>query len=235
MNQRQALISVILAAIAYAICILAQGFPKWSVGQPFSLFPADTYSIIECVGFVSGVVGVYLMLIQSPINFPVGLIWAFSYAYYFYVVANHLGEGTIMLITAGYLIQGWIKWSKGIDSKELPVTTIGKKDFIILAITVLAGWPIVTFIVTAFQGQYPVIDALTTVLSLGAQYLTNKKVLQTWIVWMIANLVYIPLMFHRGYYPSGILYLIFLVMAFFAYAEWKKSLDQSTKKMASSI
>lgn len=233
MTKKQAVISLLIAIASYVVCILAQGYPLWSTGQAFPLVPSDTYSIVESIGFTSGVVGVYLMLIQSVYNFPVGLIWAVAYAYYFYVVARHLGEGTIMVITAGYLIHGWINWSRGVKNDNLPVSTINKKQLILLAITVFAGWPVVTAIVTFFQGQYPVIDALTTVLSLGAQYLTNRKVIQSWVVWIIADLVYVPLMFYRGYYPSGILYMIFLVMAFFAYSEWKNSMLNQEKVEAS--
>ncbi len=225
MNQRLLSISLLLAAVAYLLCIVAQGFPLWSTGQPFPLIPGDFWSIVECIGFVTGIVGVYLMVVQSPWNFPVGLCWAVAYALFFFLEARHLGEGAVMVVTAGYLLHGWWNWTRGIKDSPLQVRRANKSDYLVLAATVLLGWPLVWWAVTALQGKFPAIDSLTTVLSLAAQYFTNRKIFENWYVWIAADLVFIPLMATRGYYPSAILYTVFLAMAFWGIKNWKSNIQ----------
>ena len=98
--------------------------------------------------------------------------------------------------------------------------------------SLVIGWPLVWWAVTALQGKFPAIDSLTTVLSLAAQYFTNRKIFENWYVWIAADLVFIPLMAHRGYYPSAILYTVFLAMAFLGLKQWKQSMNS---KSASSL
>jgi nicotinamide mononucleotide transporter len=43
------------------------------------------------------------------------------------------------------------------------------------------------------QDSAPFWDALTTVLSIVAQYMLNKKFLENWYCWILADIIYIPL------------------------------------------
>lgn len=222
-KQRELWISLGLAVASYLVCIVAQGFPLWSVGQAFSLVPTDVWTRVECLGFVSGVVGVYLMVKESVWNYPVGLIWAVAYALFFFLEAKHYGEATVMVVSVGYLLMGWRNWLRGIGDEGVAVRRISGREMWVVGGTVLLGWPAVYFVVSAMQGAYPLVDSLTTVLSFGAQYLTNRKVLESWWVWIVADLVYLPLMAYRGYYPSAILYGVFLVMAVVGLRAWRRS------------
>lgn len=227
MKKSRVLISLLLAAAAYLLCIVAQGFPLWSTGQPFLLVPADVWSIVECIGFVAGIVGVYLMIVESPWNFPVGLCWAVAYALFFFFEARHLGEGAVMVVTAGYLLHGWWNWTRGVKESPLAVQKADKTDYFVLAATVVLGWPLVWSVVSRLQGNYPAIDSLTTVLNLGAQYFTNHKRLESWYLWMLVNILFTALMLHRAYYPTAILYTIFLLMAVVGLKHWKETTSSS--------
>lgn len=226
--------ATLIGAASYLICILAQSLP---LGLPIQPFPTDLYNRIELIGFVSGVVGVYLVIKQSPLNYPVGLIWAIAYAYYFFAEAKQYGDVFVMLVTAGYLIDGWIKWSsnplpsgEGLregNSASLPITDIQPKNWIIIGLTPLIFIPLLATILQAVKGQFVWIDAATTMFGLLAQYLTNRKIFQSWHFWIITNLIYIPLFFYRQYYPTAILYIIFLIMAFVGMAQWRASMNQT--------
>ncbi|MBL8067357.1 MAG: nicotinamide mononucleotide transporter [Armatimonadetes bacterium] len=223
MTARQMWISLGLAALATLVCILAQGIPNLATGKPILWFPQDLYSQVELIGFVTGVVGVYLMVVESTWNYPVGLIWAVGYGWYFFQM-RHFGEATTMLISAGYLVDGWIKWSRGTTADELPVTLLKKHHWVVIGITLAIVIPLLICLLTEVHGAYVYWDATTTALSLTAQYLTNRKVFQSWFFWIFANIVIIPVFIYRGWYPTAVLYSIFTVMAFVGIREWRRSL-----------
>ncbi|MFM9873321.1 MAG: nicotinamide riboside transporter PnuC [Fimbriimonadaceae bacterium] len=217
-------VSLILALASYVVCILAQAIPNFLAKTPPLLFPTDQYNQIELVGFTAGVIGVYLMVKESAWNYPIGLIWAVAYGWYFYSVARHLGEATVMIINAGYLIDGWIKWARKTDQPNLPITNLKRHHWIVIGITLLIVIPVLIKLLIEFRGNYVYFDAATTTLGLTAQYLTNRKVFQCWYFWIAANIVIIPVFIIREYYPTAILYSIFTVMAFIGINQWRKSM-----------
>lgn len=223
MDARRIGVCLTLAAAATLVCIAAQGIPNLLAGQQALWFPQDLYSQIELVGFVSGVVGVYLMVVESTWNYPVGLIWAGGYGWYFFQM-RHFGEATSMLISAGYLIDGWIKWGRRVDMPNLPVVLLKKRHWVVIGITLAIVIPLLIWLLTEVHGAYVYWDATTTALGLTAQYLTNRKVFQSWLFWIGANIVIIPVFVYRGWYPTAILYTLFTVMAFFGIREWRRSL-----------
>lgn len=223
MTARQVWISLGLAVLSTLVCIFAQAFSNLISEQPILWFPQDLYSQIELVGFVAGVVGVYLMVIESTWNYPVGLVWAIGYAWYFFQM-RHFGEATTMLISAGYLIDGWIKWSRGANADELPVTLLKRHHWMVIGITLVIVIPLLIWLLTEVHGAYVYWDATTTALGLTAQYLTNRKVFQSWFFWIFSNIVIIPVFIYRGWFPTAVLYLIFTAMAFVGIREWRRSL-----------
>ncbi len=219
---RRILVSFLLAAAAYAVCVLAQGYPQWSRGEAFALFPTETGSVMELVGFVTGIVGVYLMVVQSWVNYPVGLVWVVGYAWFFFAEARQYGDFFTMLVTGGYLLHGWRSWARKADSVEgLPVVRIERRHWLVLALTPVVFVPALAGVLTAVKGSFVWLDSLTTCLSLMAQYLTNRKVYESWWFWIVADVVYVGLFAYRGYYASMVLYAVFTVMAVVGMRAWR--------------
>ena len=70
----------------------------------------------------------------------------------------------------------------------------------------------------------PYLDALTTIFSFFATYLETKKILSTWIYWIIINGLTISLYFTKGLDIYSALSVIYFVMSFVGYFKWKKTL-----------
>ena len=66
----------------------------------------------------------------------------------------------------------------------------------------------------------PFWDALTTALSLAAQWLLNSKQLENWYFWIAADAVYVPLYFAKALNLTGIVYALFLGMCLFGLRSW---------------
>ena len=73
-------------------------------------------------------------------------------------------------------------------------------------------------------------DALTTSISLASQWLLNRKRLESWIGWIVVDVIYIPLYVYKELYLTAALYAIFLIMAIMGLRAWYASwLEQENR------
>jgi nicotinamide mononucleotide transporter len=54
-------------------------------------------------------------------------------------------------------------------------------------------------------------------------FMANKKI-ESWIFWIVGDLITIPLYAYRGLGMLSLQYLIFIILAIQGYNQWKKSL-----------
>lgn len=70
----------------------------------------------------------------------------------------------------------------------------------------------------------PFPDAATTAFSLVAQWMTTRKWLENWLVWIAVDAVYAAMYVSQRRYPMAGLYAAFLVLAIFGFREWRASM-----------
>ncbi|MGH9942745.1 MAG: nicotinamide riboside transporter PnuC, partial [Pyrinomonadaceae bacterium] len=78
-----------------------------------------------------------------------------------------------------------------------------------------------TLALRSMHGSAPLLDAVTTLLSLAAQYLLNRKFIENWYVWIAADLIYIYLYASKGLHLTAILYFIFLCLCVAGLISWR--------------
>ena len=181
---------------------------------------------MEWVAAVSYLWSVWLLANNKPLGWWIGLIGTLLYIWIFYVVWLP-GE---MLIQAYFLLTSlcgiWI-WLRGGDkSTEKPVEHITKPIFIISSIVFILGWAGFYWLFSAMEGKVPFWDSFTTIVSFIAQYFLVKRYVESWHLWLIVDVVYVPLYASRGLYVTAGLYAIFLFLAYRGLknfqAEWIK-------------
>jgi nicotinamide mononucleotide transporter len=128
----------------------------------------------------------------------------------------------VLYIILGF--QGWYLWLRGGKNKSaLQVSRVSKTELVILLLITLVATYALTLYLQSIQDAAPFWDALTTVLSIVAQYMLNKKFLENWYSWILADIIYIPLYAYKQLYLTSIVYLIFLVMCCFGFRAWQRS------------
>ena len=79
-----------------------------------------------------------------------------------------------------------------------------------------------TSLLTRVNDSAPFWDALTTVLSLIAQFMLTRKLFENWFVWITADVIYVGLYIYKDLYLTSILYAIFLAMCVAGAIQWRR-------------
>ncbi len=181
----------------------------------------------ETLGFVTGAACVYLVVQQNIWNFPLGI----ANNIFFLVLFSQsrlFGDAALQIVYIALGIQGWYQWLRGgANRTSLKISKISIRLFLIVcAVIPFATWGLV-ILLRAISGAAPVPDALTTVLSLAAQFLLNRKVLENWWFWIVADVIYIYLYLIRGLHLTAVLYGIFLCLCIAGFLTWRRSEKQA--------
>ncbi len=197
------------------------------LGSWFNIIPM---SLIEDLGFITGALTVWLIVVQNIWNWPIGIANAIFFIVLFFQAKLFADMGIQFLyIILGFL--GWYWWLRGGKNKTaLKVSRISKKELALLFTIGVILTYFMSVYLTKIHDSAPFLDALTTAMSLIAQYMLTKKFLENWYVWISADIIYIFLYIYKDLYLTGILYFIFMVMCVLGLKEWKKSLSARYEK-----
>lgn len=191
-------------------------------GQPSSL--------LEVVGIITGLLGVWLTIRKNILCFPVGIINVSIYAFMFSSDGVRLyADAILQCIYLVLLIYGWIQWKKSRKTFDTPVTTLKKITTKLIYISFLAFISLGFFLNQFTNASLPWLDSALTVLSLVAQWMVARKLIANWIIWIIVNAVYVPLYIYKGLPLTSLLYFVFLLLAIKGFVNWKS--DSNTKQL----
>jgi nicotinamide mononucleotide transporter len=74
------------------------------------------------------------------------------------------------------------------------------------------------------DASLPYWDSFTTGGSLVAQYLLMRKRLENWLLWILVDIIYVPILWYKQLYPTSGLYALYLALAVYGYIEWRRAL-----------
>jgi nicotinamide mononucleotide transporter len=182
----------------------------------------DAVSYAEILGFATGAACVWLTVRNRISNFPVGIANSAFFLVLFLAARLYADAGLqVVYIVLGFV--GWWQWLYGGAARG--TRRIERAGTTSLATCVLfvvvATWGL-TELLRAVDDVAPFWDALTTALSLAAQYLLNIKKIETWFFWIAADLIYIPLYATKRLDLTAIVYALFLLMCLRGLVEWQR-------------
>ena len=183
-------------------------------------------SLIEVFGFITGAVCVLLVVEQNIWTFPVGIANNVFFIILFLTVRLY-GDMGLQFIYIALALHGWYQWLwGGANRTPLRVSRMPWREGVWLAIFGAGATAGMTVYLTAIHDSAPFLDALTTVLSLIAQYLLNRKRLENWLVWIVADIIYIGLYAHKDLYLTAVLYAVFIGMCIAGIRSWMKAMRE---------
>ncbi|ACB75458.1 nicotinamide riboside transporter PnuC [Opitutus terrae] len=177
-------------------------------------------------GFATGGVCVWLVVRQHVWNWPVGLVNNVFFGVLFWRTQLYADMG-LQAVYFALGVYGWANWLYGgVNRTELRITRTSRGEWLMLALFVPAGTWALRFVLIEVNGAAPFWDALTTMLSLAAQYLLSRKRLENWAFWIAADVIYVPLYLSRGLALTALLYAVFLGMCLVGVRAWWRSFQQ---------
>ena len=181
------------------------------------------FDITEVLGFVSGALCVWLTVKENVWNFPISIANNIFFIVLF-LQARLFADTGLQVVYIVLEILGWYWWLRGGHNRTALVvgrTTALTAGF--LTVLGIACTVAMTVFLTSIADSAPFWDALTTVLSLIAQYMLTRKLLENWYVWMTADVIYVALYIYKGLYLTTVLYGVFFVMCIAGILHWRRS------------
>lgn len=169
---------------------------------------------MEAVAVVASAWSVWLLARNLAAGWWVGLVGVSAYAVVFVEqrLFAEVGLQAVYFVTSLQAL--WI-WLRGGERRtERPVTRLPRNwrgpTLVALALSTAA----LVALLTWARGAAPLLDALVTTLSLAAQVYLMLRYVESWHLWVLVDVISVPLYAWRGLYLSSALYVVFGVMAY---------------------
>ncbi|HZY82518.1 MAG TPA: nicotinamide riboside transporter PnuC [Cyclobacteriaceae bacterium] len=191
-------------------------------------------SYLEFFGVVAGGVAVWLSARAHIWSWPIGIINVILFFFLFYQAQLYPD----MFLQVFYFVTnvvGWWRWAnprKGEEDlkKELKVSRLTRNEIILCCFVGIGG----TLALGAFAARLhefvpsifslpsaaPFQDSFITVVSIVAQYYLLQKKLESWILWLLVDILATYVYFSRDLWFSSLLYFLFCIVAMYALWNW---------------
>ncbi len=215
-------------------------------------------SCAEVVGFITGVLNVWLVTRENIWSWPVGIVNAAFYIVVFAQAGLYSDTG-LQAVYLGLSAYGWWHWASAgttsavTDSAEsvspgaaspgptssrrpaansttaLPVTRTTARLTLRLLGVGLALWLLLSVITSQIpNAKLPWFDSALVAASLVAQWMMTRKLRECWIVWIAVDALYVGLFILRGLHLTAVLYFAFFLLAILGLVQWTRSARRST-------
>jgi nicotinamide mononucleotide transporter len=191
-------------------------------------------SYLEFFGTVAGAVAIWLSAKALVLNFAVGIINTILFAVLFYQVQLYPDMFLYMFFFVTNLV-GWWRWTHPkefeADRKhELRVSFMNRKTLVVIFFVGIAG----TFVFGSFAeniheifpvvfpkpSAFPYLDSFVAVMSVTTTFLMINKKIESWIFWIIIDVVATGMYFAKGIKFVALEYLVFCFIAAFGLHNW---------------
>jgi nicotinamide mononucleotide transporter len=192
----------------------------WFNAAAFHLFGAPT-SWGELLGFVTGLWTVWLTVRQHIANWPIGIANVLLLLAVFWS-AGLYGDAGLQVVYVVLGFYGWWQWRfGGTGRSERHVRGTTANEWIGQAVAGVVLVALLWYFLDRFtDSTVPFADAVTTALSLLATFGQSRKLIESWWLWIAADVVYIPLYGYKHLWLTAILYVVFAALCVVGLRAW---------------
>lgn len=179
-------------------------------------------SPLELLAVVASALAVWLSVRRRIATWPVSIVAVSAYLLLF-VRERLYADAALQIVFLGQSIYGWWSWSSAARRAEPPVLllSLGWRVATVLGIALGAG-AVGTLLDRHTDASAPYWDATASLTSLTANQLLARRVLENWLLWIAADVVYVGLFAWKGLWASAALYVVFMGMCVAGLVRWRR-------------
>lgn len=182
-------------------------------------------TILELFAAILAIWCVWLAAKESVWNWPVAIVSTLIYAYIFYQVKFY-SDAVLQIVFLFFQLYGLWHWSqKGVMGSKSKIAVLKLEERILIGLLLSILCPAWYYLLLKFKpdASLPLWDSLATVISLVAIVLQAKKKLETWVLWILADFIYIPMYINKLLFFTAAIYLIFIPLALIGLFKWREN------------
>ncbi len=179
----------------------------------------------ELIAVAVTLLAVWLTTRQIIWCWPTALVSVTMYAVVFYqakLYADMGLQGVYFLLS----IYGWWAWLHGgRDHSQLAVSLATRRlRLLLLAIGTVLALVMGSLLHRHTDASLPFMDSGLTAFSLVAQWMMTRKLLESWLLWIAVDVLYVGMFLYKSLYLTAGLYAVFLGLAAMGFVEWRRSM-----------
>jgi nicotinamide mononucleotide transporter len=163
------------------------------------------------------------------------IIGVSAYAILFLTQSSY-ANFTLQFVFLAQSLYGWYFWNKKENTKKITRIHFNQAILLLLlsiVIEIMTFWTITHF--TKNPEANIIMDSASATLSIIALYLMSRKVLEHWLLWVIADIIFIVYFIHLELYLSSLLYVLFFILSINGYRSWRRITVAPPTKIAESL
>jgi nicotinamide mononucleotide transporter len=183
-------------------------------------------SALEIAGVVLALAMVFCNIREIHWGWPLAIASSLLYVEIFRE-SKLYGDASLQVFFAVVAFWGWFQWLRGhrADGSVLHVMRLKRRGVVLTFAATALLWPVTGwFLKTYTDTDVPWWDAFPTALSVVGQFLLGRKFIENWVVWIVVNVVSVALFAYKGLWLTVGLYVVFIVLSFVGWREWKTRL-----------
>ena len=157
---------------------------------------------IEIFGLCAGTLSIALLIKQNIWTWPIGIAYTLASLYIFFT-AKLYADFALHVFFLFMSFYGWYYWLQGNSTfdSELPVSRESKKvlaySIIICVLAIILASNLFTMYTDA---ELPYWDNTTSILSVLAIWLQSRKKIESWVFWLIIDILSVGIYFYKDLY-----------------------------------
>ena len=181
-------------------------------------------SPLEAIAALFGIVNIVLIARRTVWNYPFGVVMVCMYAIVFWQ-QQLFATAALQIFFLGSQLYGWWYWRQaGTGAAPVPVRALSGNG----RVWALGGGVIGTLalgfgLARISPDAAPWPDAANLAWSMVAQILTDRRHVESWPLWVAIDAGSIWLYASQGLVATAALYGVFLVIALWGWAEWRRA------------
>jgi len=179
---------------------------------------------LEILATLLGVANILLLVRRSAWNYAFGLAMVALYSHIFFTQRLY-SDALLQIFFFVLQLYGWWNWVRGEEQTgDVIVERLDWRSRAWWLAVVVPAWALWSFAMARLtDAQNPFWDGAVAALSIAAQLMLARRLIENWPMWVLIDVIAIGLYLTRGLTLTAGLYLLFLVMSAWGWIAWHRA------------